>query len=234
MKKVLVIAAHPDDDILGCGGSIAFWRSKGFQIQVVFLTDGESSRFKDSIEKSSNPENSRIIFERKEAAKNVAKMLDTFPPIFLDFKDNQLDSYAILNVVKELEQIYMKFDPNIVVTHSASDLNIDHRRVHEAVLILTRPLNESVLEKVLFFEIPSSTEWGYSSMFPVFSPTYFIDIEKWFNVKVAALDLYGSEMRDFPHPRSIKNIEALSIWRGSCIGVAAAEAFEIGWIRIRE
>jgi LmbE family N-acetylglucosaminyl deacetylase len=140
--------------------------------------------------------------------------------------DNRLDSVDLLDIVKLVEDHVSACRPDIVYTHHGGDLNIDHRRVHEAVLTACRPLPGMGSRAVYAFETPSSTEWADETL-PVFRPTRFVDISDTLDTKLAALDAYESEMRAFPHPRSIESVTALARWRGACAGVAAAEAFVV-------
>ena len=218
-KTVLIFAAHPDDDILGCGGTIAKFVKQGFKTHVVFLSEGESSR-----EGILNIDN--LINERKQNAKKALKILGCTSIEFLDFPDNRLDSIDLLNVVKKVEYYIDTYKPSTVLTHYAYDLNIDHQITHKAVVTACRPQPNCPVKELLFFEIPSSTEWNLSN---AFMPNYYVDISKTLFLKKKALKIYKNEMRLFPHPRSIQAIENLSNYRGSSIGCKAAEAFLIGY-----
>lgn len=218
-KTVLIFAAHPDDDILGCGGTIAKFVKQGLKIHVVFLSEGESSR-----EGILNIDN--LIKERKQNAKKALKILGCTSIEFLDFPDNRLDSIDLLNVVKKVEYYIDIYKPSTVLTHYAYDLNIDHQVTHKAVVTACRPQPSCPVKELLFFEIPSSTEWNLSN---AFMPNYYVDISETLFLKKKALKIYKNEMRSFPHPRSIQAIENLSNYRGSSVGCKAAEAFLIGY-----
>lgn len=226
-EKILVVASHPDDEILGCGGTLAKLQNQGSDIQVLFLSDGESSRFNKSILNS--PEVEDLIDKRKECAIGAAEFLKTRIPLFLNYPDNRLDSIPLLEIIKEIEFIVESFKPTTVFTHSDKDLNIDHKIAHNATLTATRPYNSSV-KNLLYFEIPSSTHWNFGTSIANFSPNYFVDISNFGNHKMHTLSLYKKEMRAFPHPRSEEAIISLMNWRGSSIGCNLAEAFEIGRI----
>ena len=219
MKKTfLIIAAHPDDDVLGCGGTIAKLTKKGFKVHVLFLADGESSR--------SNIKNIKnLIQKRKQNAKKALKILGCESVEFLDYADNRLDSLDLLEIVKSIENLIDIHKPHTIFTHYAHDLNIDHQIANKAVVTACRPQNNNPVKEILFFEVPSSSEWNLSKSF---EPNYFIDITNTLSLKVKALNIYKNEMRAYPHPRSIKAIESLSFWRGSTIGFKAAEAFIVG------
>ena len=214
-NKVLIIAAHPDDEILGCGGTILRHTESKDDVQIVFVSDGEISR-DDSNHKK---------IKRYEAAKTVSKELGCKEPIFLDFPDNQLDTKPLLKIIKLIENILDTFKPNIVYTHYYNDLNVDHQITSKAVLTACRPIGENVVRQILLFEIPSSTEWSISNSH--FRPNKYISIANFSDKKKKLLKIYGDEIRDFPHPRSLKYISSIESIRGSEAGLDEAEAFLI-------
>jgi N-acetylglucosamine malate deacetylase 1 len=218
-NKVLVISAHPDDEVLGCGGTLANHYIKGDEIHQIFVSDGEGARLKrgKSLIKDIN---SRI-----KLAKKVAKILGISKTKSLNFEDNQLDKIPLLKIIKKLENEIEKFKPNIIYTHSDIDLNIDHQIVSRAVLTACRPIKSTVKE-INFFEILSSTEWSHKS-FKSFNPNYFVDISKTINLKLKAIKVYQKELRNFPHPRSILGVKTLSKYRGMMSGLKEAEGFYI-------
>ena len=140
--------------------------------------------------------------------------------------DNRFDSVDLLDVVRLVEAEIARVRPTLVLTHHHGDVNVDHRVTHEAVLAATRPVPGGTVATVLAFEVPSSTEWGFSAA-TAFSPTVFVDVADTLQDKLDALSEYGSEMREFPHPRSAEAVRALATWRGATAGVAAAEAFQV-------
>lgn len=211
---MLVIAAHPDDEVLGCGGTIARHSVAGDQVDILFVSDGEGSRV-DAGE----------LDAREDAARAAAQILGAHPPEFLRFPDNQLDSVPLLDVAKAIEQRVSSIKPNVVYTHFAGDLNLDHRRVLEAALIACRPLPGNSVTEIHAFEILSSTEWGRVREGLVFSPSLYIDIAPVLERKIQAIHCYDKELRPAPHPRSINGIRALSSLRGSEAGLEAAEAY---------
>ncbi|MCI5134726.1 MAG: PIG-L family deacetylase [Candidatus Electrothrix sp. AW2] len=224
-NKVLVIAAHPDDEILGCGASIAKRVKQGDSVHTVIMAEGITSReaVRDRNKRASE------LSQLAAAAKSANETLGVHSLELLNFPDNRMDSVDRLNIIKEVEAIFAIHQPDIVYTHHANDLNIDHRRVHEAVITVCRPQPESnIVKQLLFFEIPSSTEWqmGYST--PSFQPNWFDDVTDSLAKKMQALEAYQSEMRSWPHARSVEAVSYLAKWRGACIGVEAAEAFSLG------
>ena len=228
-SRTLVIAAHPDDEVLGCGATMARIAKSGGQVQCIFLADGESSRFATS-ERNSKQVLNRVETRRK-AAKEAAILLGSLSPKFHDFPDNQLDTVPLLTLTKVIEAEMQLFRPTRVITHHLSDLNVDHQLVHEAVLVATRPQNDSSVMEVLFFEIPSSTEWRTPGSGVSFTPNLFVDVVEFVEQKFGALGAYETEMRTFPHPRSRDAIDALMKWRGANSGYLAAEAFMVGRIK---
>ena len=217
-STVVVFAAHPDDDILGCGGTIAKLTQEGSKVHIVFLADGESSR-------GDITDINSLIQQRKQDAKKALKILGCDSIEFLDFPDNRLDSLDLLDVVKKIEGFIDAYKPYTIFTHYAHDLNIDHQITHNAVVTACRPQPGHCVKELLFFEVPSSTEWNLSK---AFMPNYFVDISSTLSLKIDALNAYKNEMKSFPHPRSIKAIESLSYYRGASSGCKAAEAFIIG------
>jgi LmbE family N-acetylglucosaminyl deacetylase len=221
--RTLVVVAHPDDEVLGCGATMARIASEGGIVQTIFLADGETSRFPES-EIGSQEALSRII-ARKIAAGSAAKVLGSLPPKFFDLPDNRLDSLPILEITKIIENEIAIFKPSQVITHFSSDLNIDHRKVNEAVLVASRPQGDSFISEVICFELPSSTEWRPPGSGQTFSPNLFVDVAEFESQKLSALNAYQTEMRAFPHPRSKEAILSLMKWRGASSNLALAEAF---------
>jgi LmbE family N-acetylglucosaminyl deacetylase len=216
--SVLVIAAHPDDEVLGCGGTLARHASRGDRVVTLFLADGASSRAGSG---------EREIGARREAASLAARRLGSAPPIFVAFPDNRMDSVPLLDIVQAIEGVLRETEPRIVYTHHGGDLNIDHRRVFEAALTACRPLPGHSVERLYAFEVPSASEWGGAALGAPFEPTRFVDIARWLDAKSAALDAYAGELRPPPHPRSPAAIESRQHWRGATAGMAAAEAFVV-------
>lgn len=216
-ERVLIVAAHSDDEVLGCGGAMARHIVEGDSVSVLFLTDGVSSR--DSVEQ-------HAARSREKACRNALKALGVAEFRQLAFPDNALDSIPLLDLVKQVEMAVADCRPTIVYTHFARDLNIDHQITNAAVLTACRPLPGSQVKKILTFEVLSSTEWSTSSH-QNFNPNYFVEITPFWEQKLCALRYYAEEMRDYPHSRSFKTAEALAILRGSTNGVPMAEAFVV-------
>jgi LmbE family N-acetylglucosaminyl deacetylase len=210
MNKVLIIAAHPDDEVLGCGATIAKHINNGDEVQIVFLADGFGSR-----------DNGR---SRDNLALQASKILSCNKPIFLNLPDNKLDTVPFLDIVQHIESVINNFRPKIIYTHHIGDLNIDHQIAHKVVMTACRPQPEFYVKEIYAFEVPSSTEWqtpGYLT----FSPNVYIDISDQIEDKRKALEIYSEEMPPPPHSRSIDNVIRLNALRGCSVGVDYAEAF---------
>jgi len=216
-NNVLVVAAHADDESLGCAGTIAKHIAHGDQVSIIFMTNGVSSRDNSS-------DNDSAI--RVSALSQAMNILGVEEYHCFDFPDNQMDSIALLTIVKTIESCINKIQPSIIYTHFAHDLNIDHQVTHQAVMTACRPIKGSSVKKILAFEVLSSTEWNSTSS-PTFQTQYIVDISPYWQKKVQALKCYQEELRNFPHSRSIKCIEALATLRGATHGFAKAEAFQV-------
>ena len=223
MNKILIVAAHPDDEILGCGGTIIEHIRKKDDVGIVIVSEGITARDK----KRNYEKKKEKIIKLSKISKKIATDLKVKFIKFFSFPDNRLDSVNLLDVIKKIEEIILNFKPNTVYTHHSSDLNIDHCLVNKAVLTACRPYPNQSVQKILTFEIPSSTNWGEISQNSVFVPNYYQEITNSFKKKVEYLNMYKDEIRDWPHARSIKAIESLAIYRGSTVGVKMAEAFQL-------
>ena len=226
--SVLIVAAHPDDEVLGCGGTAASHVRGGDEVHVLILAEGITSR---SGSRTSNHVRSELAALRKTAAR-AAEILGITSLTLQDFPDNRMDSIDLLTVVQAVEFSITRLRPRIVYTHHFGDLNIDHRITHQAVVTACRPLAGHSVDTVLFFETSSSTEWQPPSHGLDFAPAWFVDITDTLSTKIEALRCYSSEMRSWPHPRSARAIRQLAGWRGTTAGLRAAESFMIGRNRI--
>jgi len=214
-NDILIIVAHPDDEVLGMGGTI-LKLSKKSEINILFLSNGEGSRNSKPREK-----------KRLKQAQRVAKKLNIKNTFFEDLPDNQFDSVPLLSVIKKIENIINKFKPNIVYTHHSEDLNIDHQITFQAVLTACRPQPNFFVKKILAFETLSSTEWKHKSPGNIFCPNEYENIADTIDRKIEIINIYKDEIRNFPHPRSEKGIRALSEYRGMEVGYKNAEAFQV-------
>ncbi|WP_180271522.1 PIG-L deacetylase family protein [Fredinandcohnia onubensis] len=225
IKTVLVIAAHPDDEVLGCGGTIARHVKEGDKVHTVILAEGITSRDKTRNRNAHKEELSELGI----AAKRANEILGVHSLKLIDLPDNRLDSLNRLDLIKIVEELINEIKPNIIYTHHIGDVNIDHRRIHEAVITACRPFPQNnFVEELLFFETASSTEWMTTGSAPPFVPNWYVDITDTLSLKLKSLQAYDYEMREWPHARSIKALEYQACWRGANIGKQAAEAFLLG------
>lgn len=220
--SVLVVAAHPDDEVLGAGGTIARLAAEGQQVYVAILGEGVTSRY----ERREQANRAQLTALKSDSAR-AADLLGAADLFLHDLPDNRFDTVPLLDVVKIVEDLVERLGPETVYTHHAGDLNVDHGVVHRAVVAATRPTAGCSVLRIYAFEIPSSTEWAFGQIEPRFRGGVFVDITSTLEAKVAAMEAYQSESRPFPHPRSPEALRALAVWRGAAAGVQAAEAFEL-------
>jgi LmbE family N-acetylglucosaminyl deacetylase len=213
---VLAVVAHPDDEVLGCGGTLARHAEAGDGVHVLILADGESSRNEPG-----------DISKRAASVDQAAKILGVLSHKLLQFPDNQMDKVPLLQVVREVEKAISQLRPTIVYTHHGGDLNIDHQVALKAVMTACRPLPESSVNAIYTFETISSTEWAISQKNDAFSPNLAVDISRTLQKKLIALRCYHAEMRAFPHARSYESVEFLAKLRGAQYGLLAVEAFQV-------
>jgi LmbE family N-acetylglucosaminyl deacetylase len=216
-NTVLVVAAHADDEALGCGGSLAKHVAAGDKVHVIFVADGVTSRGGTGQED---------LVRRQQATEKARQILGISTMTFLDLPDNRLDSLSLLDIVQPLEALIGELQPEIICTHHYGDLNVDHRLVHQAVMTACRPLPGSTVREILAFEVMSSTEWSSPGLAP-FIPNLFVDISAQMEIKMQALEAYALEMRASPHSRSLTHLRCLAQHRGNSVGVEAAEAFMV-------
>ena len=222
-ERVLVVAAHPDDEILGCGGTIRRHVDDGDQVAMLIVAEGATSRDNTRDVDARGPELKRL----REAAQSAAAAVGVADLTMAGQPDNRLDSLVLLDVIKIVESAVARTAPTIVYLHHPRDLNVDHRVLHQATCTACRPLPGSPVREIYAFETPSSTEYGTFGTGPSFEPTHFVDIEGQWPAKRKALECYDMEMRPFPHARSIEAVEALAKWRGASTGLWMAEAFQV-------
>lgn len=212
-ERVLCVVAHPDDETLLAGATLAKHAKAGDAVSVLVLADGVMARSGGGI-------NPGLIKERHGMLRKACGILGTEDVWIRAYPDNQMDRGPLLQVVKDIEVHVERFKPTIVYTHWHGDLNVDHQVVSRAVLTACRPRPGGTVKRILMGECPSSTEWGAG-----FTPNWFEDVRETIDAKLTAMEAYPSELRDYPHPRSIEAIRSLAQWRGASAGVPMAEAF---------
>jgi len=215
-KQILVIAAHPDDEVLGMGGTLLKLTKEKCDLHIAFLSRGEASR------------GQRISNEslRMGQAKRVGKRLGARIHWIENFPDNEFDKVSLLSITKSVERIIKEIDPQTVYTHHHGDLNIDHRLTFGAVMTALRP-GKSVVKEIFSFEVLSSTEWQVKDSGNVFLPNAYVDIEEHIDGKVELMSIYEREIGKFPFPRSKEGVRTLAKYRGMESGLKYAEAFEL-------
>ena len=220
--NVLVISAHPDDEVLGCGGTIARLAREGERVYLAVLGEGITSRYEDR--KEADPS---LVDGIRHRCKEAAKTLGAEDLFLFGLSDNRFDTIPLLDIVKKIEKLIGNLSPTIIYTHHEGDLNIDHSITYRAVLTATRPIQGNGVRDIYTFEVPSSTDWAFHQSGQSFQPNVFMDITETLETKIQALSVYETEMRAFPHPRSQKAIQANARRWGSGVGCEAAEAFEL-------
>jgi len=218
-KNILVVAAHPDDEILGCGGTIKKFVEMGYNAYTLILGEGITSR-DDERDRNKREKELELL---KMQAYDANRFIGVGEVFLYDFPDNRFDTVPILDIIKVIEKIKSKIKPEIIFTHHEKDLNIDHQITFRAVMTATRPTKGECVQEIYAFEVPSSTEWN----FPLcYSPNIFVDIGKTLEAKISAMKAYQSEIKEYPHPRSLEGIELLArIW-GMKVGLSSVEAFQ--------
>lgn len=212
--NVLVVAAHPDDEILGVGGTVASHVAKGDRVRLAVMCEGVSSRY--------SPERDSEI--RKQATE-AARVLGVPDIVLGNLPDQRLDTLPLGEVVKNVEKLMADPQPEVIYTHFAGDINRDHRLLAEAVLVAGRPYSAPSVKEILMFETPSSTEWGSPALTASFQPNVYVDVGEFLEQKIAAFSCYSAEVRPFPHPRSPEALADRAGYWGSVINRRCAEAF---------
>jgi N-acetylglucosamine malate deacetylase 1 len=214
MTRILVVAAHPDDEVLGMGGTVALHTERGDVVRVLVVTDGSSTQY---------PGDSETRLRKEEEALRAAAELGVMDYVHLDLPDMRLDTLAHVEVNRVLEEHVSDLSPTVVYTPHP-DVNLDHRVLFDSVAVATRPIPGQSARRVLTYAPTSSTEWTPAPL-NWFVPNWFVDVSASIERKVAAFAHYETEQRDYPHPRSERAIRAAGEFYGSCCGCEFAEPF---------
>ncbi len=221
-EKILVLAAHPDDEVLGCGGTIARMSEEGHEVHIAILGEGITSRYKDPTEADQ-----KLLVQLEANCQRAAEVLGAKDLHRFGLPDNRVDAVPLLEVVHLVEELIGKLQPSIVYTQHGGDLNIDHVCLYRATMTATRPMAGTPVKALYAYEVASSSEWAFQRFSPPFHPNTFVDVSATLERKVEAMQAYESESRAFPHPRSPEALRVQAQRWGATAGVEAAEAFEL-------
>ena len=229
--NILIIVAHPDDEVLGMGGTILKHANKGDKVTIAYLTTGITARRSSNYQNASVYETNKSlksqmknqIDELRKDVRKACKFLKVKKTFFFNLPDNELDTIPLLKIIKIIKNLIKETKPERIYTSHYGDLNIDHRIVSDATLTACKSIRFPVKE-IMCFEILSSTEWAFPYQF---KPNYFISIKDELDKKIKAMQAYKNEIKEFPHPRSVENIKNSAHRWGTVSGLYAAEAFEL-------
>lgn len=219
--NILVLAAHPDDEVLGCGGTLARLAQAGHDVFLAILGEGITSRCAQR--QQADPQQ---LEQLHASSRRVAELLGARDLSMHSLPDNRFDTVPLLEVVKIIEDLLRRHQPQVVYTQHGGDLNVDHVVTFRATLTATRPVPGQTVKAVYAYEVASSSEWAFGQFSPRFRPNLFVDISETLSRKIEAMQIYESEVRAFPHPRSPEALRAAAQHWGSMAGVSAAEAFQ--------
>ena len=219
--NILIVAAHPDDEVLGCGGTMARY-AEDHEVHVLILGEGLTSRLDDREQTEVEP-----LEQLRADGTKASQLLGVSSIEFGGLPDNQFDQVPLLQIIKILESKIRTVQPGAIYTHHSGDLNVDHGLTCRAVLTATRPGIGHPVQDVFSCEIRSSTEWAFQQVTPIFRPNVFVDISATIGTKIEAMECYVTESRPSPHPRSPESLRATAKYWGSVIGCEYAEAFEL-------
>ena len=217
-----MVAAHPDDEVLGCGGTIARLVQEKNDVYIAVLGEGVTARYPQR-----DQADPKRVQKLRESCRRAAQRMGAKDPLMYDLPDNRFDSVPILEVVKIIEGLIDRLQPRVIYAQHGGDLNIDHSIVFRATLTATRPAAGTPVKELYAFEVGSSTEWSFQKFEPVFRPNVFVDISGTMTTKIQAMEIYEGEVQAFPHPRSSEALRASAARWGTVSGTTAAEAFEL-------
>lgn len=214
IERALIIAPHPDDEILGCGGTIRKLVLNGVNVSVLVMTRGKKELYSDK----------RIKNVRKEAT-SAHKLLGVSKTVFLQFPAPDLDTIPLSDLSVAISDEIKKLKPDTIFIPHRGDIHHDHKAVFDASLVAARPVQNYVVKRIYSYEVLSETEWAPPFSDDAFIPDNFVNVSEVFNFKLNAFRCFKSQIRVFPNPRSIKALESLASYRGSTVGFSLAEAF---------
>lgn len=215
-RNILVVAPHPDDEVLGCGGIIAKYSQLGCKVYVLVATKGSPKLY--SSDKIDN------IRREAQTAHGILGVTET---VFLDFPAPELDQISLAEISREFSEVIKRFNITDLYIPHRGDIHGDHRVVFNASLVAARPVGDYSVKSIFAYETLSETEWAPPFSDDAFIPSKFVDVSAFFNRKLEAMGCFKSQLKQFPNPRSIETLTALSQFRGSTVGFAHAEAFMV-------
>lgn len=213
-SRVVVIAAHPDDELLGAGGTLARHVRAGDEVHAIVVADGAGSRYP-----------AELVSSLEKQARRAGEVIGFTSLQFLQLPDQRLDTIPLIELTQRLEGVLDEIGPDTVYTHFPEDVNTDHGLVARGAWTACRPYARPRVRKFAVFETPSSTEWAWSMPGTDFRPSLFVDVTDTLEAKIAAMECYETELRDYPHPRSSRALRERAAYWGSHIGRRAAEPF---------
>lgn len=208
--RILVIGAHPDDEVYGCGGTIARLSDEGHEVSVLIVSEGSTAQYSDK----------NLIGKKRKEADKAKDILGIGTYDFGDFPDMRLDSVPQIDINKFISSVVSKIKPDWIFTHSPLDLNKDHKVVFQSTMVAARP-HVDFIKRIMSYEVSSTSELGDVP----FEPSIYMDISKYITKKTEAVRAYETELREFPHGRSVEAVEALARYRGYSSNFSYAEAF---------
>ncbi len=219
MKRVLIVAAHPDDEVLGCGGTVARLSSQGIECHLLIVTDGSSSQYRDSNCLQ------EIIEAKKLETKNSSNLLGFKSIYYGNLPDMRLDTTPHIYINQVIEKVINELKPDTVFTHFWGDVNLDHQNVFKSTLVAVRPVMGQTVREIYCYRVPSSTEWTPNKVDTMYMPNFYVDITDFAEEKYNAFACYSTELRDYPHPRSIQYLRETDKATGLKVGMFMAEEF---------
>lgn len=218
MKKILVIAAHPDDEIYGMGGTIAKLAAEGNEVHVLIVTDGSTAQYRNCDDLSA------ILECKKRETEKALSYVGVAACHYGELPDMRLDAVEHIKINEVIEKAIDEIAPDTVYTHFWGDVNMDHQKVFESTLVATRPTSSQTVRELYCYSVPSSTEWQ-PNLRVAFTPNVFVDISAYTAQKAAAIEAYATELRQYPHPRSVEAVRMQDLASGLRMGLSAAEEF---------
>jgi len=210
-NKILVVAVHPDDETLGCGGTLLKHKANGDQIHWLICT---------TLKKDNN-----YYHIREKEIKKVSKLFDFNSYHHLEFETSKIDQYSMVELIEKISRVINKIKPNTIYLPFRNDVHSDHKKIFEASYSCTKSFRYSFIKKIYMMETLSETEFSLNNKKDIFVPNTFVNISKYINKKIRIMKVYKSEISKFPFPRSEKNIRALANFRGATCGYKHAESF---------